>query len=81
MKECVGDGIPDNSKYDCWLIKGGPKRGYRLVTIIYFVGKSMVVMDIFLNYPIHFYSKNTTNLRHLTQRIMSCYTHKMAIVS
>ena len=30
---------------------------------------------------IQFYLNNTINFRHLTQRIMSCYTHKMAIVS
>jgi len=30
---------------------------------------------------IQFYVNNTTNLRHLTRRIMSCYMHKMAIVS
>jgi len=29
---------------------------------------------------IQFYLNNTINLRRLTQRIMSCYTHKMAIV-
>jgi len=28
-----------------------------------------------------FYLNNTIILRHLTERIMSCYTHKMAIVS
>ena len=33
-------------------------------------------MDIFLNYLIQFYSNNTTNLRHLTQRIISSYTNK-----
>jgi len=38
-------------------------------------------MDIFLDKLIQFYSNNTTNHRHLTQRIMSCYTHEMAIVS
>ena len=27
------------------------------------------------------YLNNTINPSHLTQRIMSCYTHKMAIVS
>ena len=38
-------------------------------------------MDIFK--LIQFYLNNTMNLRHLglTQRIMSCYTYKMAIVS
>jgi len=30
---------------------------------------------------IQFYLNNTVNLRHITQRIMSCYTHKMAILS
>ena len=30
---------------------------------------------------IQFYLNNTINLRHLAQSIMSCYTHKMAIVS
>ena len=30
---------------------------------------------------IQFYLNNSINLRHLTQRIISCYTHKMAIVS
>ena len=29
-------------------------------------------MNIFLNWPIHFYLHNTINLRHLTQRIISC---------
>jgi len=29
----------------------------------------------------HFYLNNTINLGHLTQRNISCYTHKMAIVS
>ena len=38
-------------------------------------------MDIFLNWLIQFYFNNTINLSLLTQRIMSCYTHKMAIVS
>ena len=38
-------------------------------------------MDIFLNKLIQFYFNNTTNLRHLTQRIMSGFTDKMAIVS
>jgi len=38
-------------------------------------------MDIFLNYLIQFYLTNTINLRHLTHRIISCYNHKMAIVS
>jgi len=37
-------------------------------------------MDIFLNQLIQFYLNNTTYLRHLTQRIILCYTHKMAIV-
>ena len=31
-------------------------------------------MDILLNQLIQFYLNNTKNLRHLTQRIMSCYT-------
>ena len=30
---------------------------------------------------IQFYLNNAINLRHLTQHIMFCYTHKMAIVS
>ena len=30
---------------------------------------------------IRFYLNNTINLRHLTQHTMSCYTHKMAILS
>ena len=38
-------------------------------------------MDIFLNELIHFYLNNTINLRHLTPPIISCYTHKTAIVS
>jgi len=38
-------------------------------------------MGIFLNQLIQFYLNNTINIRHLTQRIMSCYTHKMAIAS
>ena len=38
-------------------------------------------MDIFLNRLIQFYLNNTINLRRLTQHIISCYTHKMAIVS
>ena len=38
-------------------------------------------MDIFLNWLIHCYLNNAINLRHSTQRIISCYTHKMAIVS
>ena len=48
-----------------------------------FVGKSLaiIIMDIFLNQLIQFYLNNTMNLRHLTQRIISCYTHKMALVS
>jgi len=31
-------------------------------------------MDIFLNKLIQFYLNDTTDLRHLTQRIVSCYT-------
>jgi len=38
-------------------------------------------MDIFLNKVVQFYLNNMINLRHLTQRIKRCYTHKMAIVS
>jgi len=38
-------------------------------------------VDIFLNYLIQFYLNNTRNIRLLSQRIISCYTHKMAIVS
>jgi len=38
-------------------------------------------MNIFLNSLIHFYLNNTINLRHLTQRFVSRYTHKMAIAS
>ena len=38
-------------------------------------------MDIFLSRLIKFYLNNTISLRILTQRIISCYTHKMAIVS
>jgi len=38
-------------------------------------------MDIFLNWVIQFYLNNTINIRLLTQRIMPCYTHKVAIVS
>jgi len=30
---------------------------------------------------IEFYLNNTINFRHLTQRIIQCYTHKMALVS
>jgi len=37
--------------------------------------------DIFLNKPIQFYLNDTANLRHLSQRIIWCYTHKMAILS
>ena len=37
-------------------------------------------MDIFLNELIQFYLNKMINIRRLTQRIMSCYTHKMAIV-
>jgi len=37
--------------------------------------------DIFLSYLIQFYLNNTIDLRHLTQRIISCYTDKMVIVS
>jgi len=37
-------------------------------------------MDIFLNQLIQFYSNNTTYLRHIPQRIILCYTHKMAII-
>ena len=36
---------------------------------------------IFLNELTQFYLNNTINLRHLTQRILSCIIHKMAIVS
>ena len=35
----------------------------------------------FLIQLIQFYLNNTKNLRRLTQRIMSCYTHRMATVS
>jgi len=35
-------------------------------------------MGIFLNKLIQFYLHNTINLRYSTQRIKSCYTHKMA---
>jgi len=38
-------------------------------------------MDIFLNKLVQFYLNNTINLRRLSQRIISCCTHKMAIVS
>jgi len=38
-------------------------------------------VDIFLNYLIQFYLNNTRNIRLLSQRIISCYTQKMAIVS
>jgi len=38
-------------------------------------------MDILLNELIQFYLNDTINLRRLIQRITSCYTHKMAIVS
>ena len=41
------------------------------------VGKSV---DIFVNKLIRFYLNDTINLRHLTQRIISCYTHTMEIV-
>ena len=34
-----------------------------------------------LNQPVNFYLNNTINLRHLSQRIISCYTHKMATVT
>ena len=37
-------------------------------------------MDILLNWLIQFCTNNTINLRHLSQRIVSCHTHKMAIV-
>jgi len=33
-------------------------------------------MDIFVNQLIQFYSNNTINLRHLSPRIISCYTQK-----
>jgi len=36
---------------------------------------------MFLNQLIEFYLNNTINRRPLTPHIMSCYTHKMAIVS
>jgi len=45
-----------------------------------FVGKSCHRIDIFLNKVIQFYLNNTINLRHLYQRIKSCYTHKTTIV-
>jgi len=49
---------------------------------LHFVGKSVIVWTlIFLNYLIQFYLNDTINLRLLSQRIMSRYTHKMAIVS
>ena len=35
----------------------------------------------FLKQLIQFYLNNSINLRHSTERIKSCYTHKMAIVS
>jgi len=38
-------------------------------------------MDISLNQLIQFYLNNTLNLRPLTTQIISCYAHKMAIVS
>jgi len=37
-------------------------------------------MDISLNQLIQFLLNNTLNLRPLTTQIISCYTHKMAIV-
>jgi len=37
-------------------------------------------MDIFVNQRIAFYLNSTINRRPLTTYIMSCYTHKMAIV-
>jgi len=37
-------------------------------------------MDIFLNQLIQFHLNNTINLCHLTRRVMSRYTHKMATV-
>ena len=57
---------------------------YSAVAEIPFVGRLMIKidhMDIFLKYLIQFRLNKTINLRHLTQRIMSCYTYKMAIVS
>ena len=38
-------------------------------------------IDIFVERHVQFYLNKTINRRHLTRRIISCYTHKMAIVS
>ena len=48
-----------------------------------FVNKLTIIkiMDISLNQLIHFYLNNTLNIRPLTPQIITCYTHKMAIVS
>ena len=45
------------------------------VTVIALKHALLVSMDILLNQLIQFYSINTTRLRRLTQRIMSCYIH------
>jgi len=55
-----------------------------VTTLKYAVGTDQPVsdhVDIFLNKLIQFRLNNTINVRHLTQRITSCYTHKMTIVS
>jgi len=38
-------------------------------------------MDISLNHVIQFYLNNTLNLRFFTTQIISCYTHKMAMIA
>ena len=47
-----------------------------------FVGHLMIMGSghVELDHLIQFYLNNAINLRPLTPHIMSCYTHKMAIV-
>jgi len=51
------------------------------VTVMTLKYALLVSQGHFLKLTDLFYLNNTINLRHLTQRITSCYTHKMAIVS
>jgi len=50
---------------------------------IRFVGKLVIIgpTDIFINQRTECYLNNAINLRTLTPHIMTCYTHKMTVVS
>ena len=52
-----------------------------VLSLMRFVGKLMITQSFLINQGTEFYSNNTTNLRPLTPHVMSCYTHKMVIVS